>query len=497
MCGAVPKGRRYARGRIPPPEFAFRVMNTPCATLTRRKFARTALLGSAGLALPTFIPARLLGRDAPSKKLNILQIGCGRIARSMDLPGILAQDRARVVAVCDLDSVRATDTQRFVADYYERRNQPSAVASYGDYRAALQRADIDAVAISTPDHWHAQLIVEAALAGKDVYVQKPLTMTLREGRLVSDLLREQKRVFQIGSQQRSGAKFRLACEVVRNGRLGKLHTIKIGLPIDPAGTVEPEMPVPRNLDYERWLGPTPLVPYTENRVHSQAADPRRRYGDRPGWLRIESYCLGMITGWGSHHVDIAHWGMGAELTGPIALEARAQFPTQGLWNVHGEYHIEARYANGVTLVIDHTLPNGIRFEGSDGWLYVTRDAGRITASDPASGQSRALVASNPDILRTPLGAKELRLHASENNDHHRDWINSLISRAPAVTTPEEAHRSTSACILGWIAMKLGRKLTWDPQREVFVGDDAANALLTRTERAPYGAIATVKPPRVG
>ena len=240
-----------------------------------------------------------MGASAPSGKINIVQIGCGRIGRSMDLPGILADDRARVVAVCDVDAIRVRDAKRFVEEFYARKGVTLQVATYADYREALERADIDAVAVSTPDHWHAQPVIEAALAGKDVYVQKPLTMTLREGRAVSDIVRARKRAFQIGSQQRSAPKFRLACELVRAGRLGRLHTIRIGLPTDPAGVNEPEMRVPNNLDYERWLGPTPQAPYTENRVHSQHSDPKKRYGDRPGWLRIESYCLGMITGWGS------------------------------------------------------------------------------------------------------------------------------------------------------------------------------------------------------
>ncbi len=458
------------------------------SSLTRRDFLQASLLGAGAVTLPTIVSSHLRGAEAPSKHVNILQIGCGRIARGMDLPGILAQDRARVIAVCDLDSIRVADAKRFVEESYAKRNRPRFdVATYADYREALQRADIDAVAISTPDHWHAQLVIAAALAGKDVYVQKPLTMTLREGRAVSDIIQAKKRAFQIGSQQRSAANFRLACELVRNGRLGRLHTIKIGLPTDPSGPSEPEMPVPPNLNYERWLGPTPLAPYTENRVHTQSPDPKKRYSERPGWLRIESYCLGMITGWGSHHVDIAHWGMDTEHTGPIAIEGRAEFPRSGLWNVHGAYHIEARYANGTTLVIDNTFPNGIRFEGSDGWLFVTRESGR-SGSDPAQGNSKALNASHPDLIKTPLGAKELRLHASENNDHHRDWINSILTRRPAVTSPEVAHRSTSLCILGWIAMKLGRKLTWDPTRESFGGDAAAEALLTRAERAPYGAL---------
>ena len=300
-------------------------------------------------------------------------------------------------------------------------------------------------------------------------------------------------MFQIGSQQRSGSQFRTACEMVRSGRIGKVHTVKIGLPSDPSGGSTDAIPVPANLNYDMWLGCTPQVPYTADRVHSQNADPVKRYGDRPGWLRIEDYCLGMITGWGSHHVDIAHWGMDTELTGPVSIEGRAEFPKSGLWNVHGPYHIEMKYANGVTVIIDHQLPNGVRFEGSDGWIFVTRGAERVTASDPVdpNAVSKALTASKPEILSTPLGASDVRLHESPNGDHHLDWITSIRTRKPAVTTAEIAHRSTSACITGWIAMKLGRKLTWNPETESFTGDDAANSMRSRPQRAPYG-IANMK-----
>jgi predicted dehydrogenase len=304
-------------------------------------------------------------------------------------------------------------------------------------------------------------------------------MTVEEGRYVSDIVREKKRAFQIGSQQRSGQQFRRACELVRNGRIGKLHTVKIGLPVDPAGEEEPEMPVPSNLNYDMWLGCTPKVYYTEKRVH-----PQNSWTDRPGYLRIEAHCLGMITGWGSHHVDIGHWGMGTELTGPIEAIGQAEFPKKGLWNVHGPYHIEMKYANGVTMMIDDKYPNGIRFEGSEGWIFVTRGAERVTASDPATGTNKSFTASDPKILTTPLGAGDLRLPVSE--DHHLNWLQSIQTRKPAVTTPEEAHRSTSACIIGWIAMKLGRKLRWDPKAEKFIDDPKANELCARPERAPYG-----------
>ncbi|HOC55178.1 MAG TPA: Gfo/Idh/MocA family oxidoreductase [Verrucomicrobiota bacterium] len=465
-------------------------MNQPLS-VSRRQFLKASLAMTTGAAVfPTIVPASVLGAGAPSKKIQVGQIGCGRIALTMDLPGIIKHDIARVVAVCDLDSKRLAHARKYVEGAYAKKQgggQAVAVKTYGNYRELLKDPQIDAVAISTPDHWHSEPVIAAALAGKDVYVQKPLTMTLREGRAVSDILRARKRAFQIGSQQRSTAQFRIACELVRNGRIGQLRTVKIGLPVDPAGGNDQEMPVPPNLDYEQWLGCTPKVPYTEERVH-----PQNSITDRPGWLRIDSYCLGMITGWGSHHVDIAHWGMGAELTGPILVEGKAEFPTKGLWNVHGPYHIEAQYVNGVTMIIDNNFTNGVKFEGDKGWIFVSRGGAKATASDPASAFGKALDASDPAILNAKIAPNEIHLHKSE--DHHLDWLQSIQTRQPAVTTPEEAHRSTSACILGWIAMKLGRKLRWDPHKEAFAGDDQANAMLTRAERAPYGIDRLLKKP---
>ena len=451
--------------------------------LSRRSFLKTSLAGAAGAYLvPTIIPSSVLGADAPSNKIQIGQIGCGRIGHDMDMPGILKHDRARIVAVCDLDSKRLQHAKAYVEGAYaKKKGNASAVAvkTFGDYRELLRDGHVDAIAVSTSEHWHAELVIAGALAGKDIYVQKPLSMTLAEGRAVSDIVRAKKRVFQIGSQQRSTSQFRIACELVRNGRIGKLHTVKIGLPVDPSGGDPREMTVPPNLNYDMWLGCTPKEPYTEDRVH-----PQNSIGDRPGWLRIESYCLGMITGWGSHHVDIGHWGMGTEFTGPVELEAKAEFPKKGLWNVHGPYHIEAKYANGVTMIIDNKFTNGIRFEGDNGWIFVSRGGAKTTASDPASAFGKALEASDPAILNSTIGPNELHLHKSD--DHHLDWLISIQTRQPAVTTPEEAHRSTSACILGWIAMKLGRKLRWDPVKEVFIGDDEANAMYSRPQRAPYG-----------
>jgi predicted dehydrogenase len=459
--------------------------------VSRRQFLKLSMAGAAGaVALTEIVPSSVFGQAAPSNKIHVAQIGCGRIAHEMDMPGIIKHDLARYVAVCDLDSKRAAHAKAYIEGHYAKQaasDKAVVVKVYGDYRELLKDPSIDAVAISTPDHWHSEPVIATALAGKDVYVQKPLSMTLVEGRVVSDTLRAKNRAFQIGSQQRSDSpwpQFRRACELVRNGRIGKLHTVRIGLPIDPAGGNPAEMPVPPNLNYEMWLGCTPSVPYTEERVHPQ------KDFSRPGWLRIESYCLGMITGWGSHHVDIGHWGMNTELTGPIEAEGKAEFPQHGLWNVHGAYHIEMKYANGATMIIDHTFPNGVRFEGDEGWIFVSRGSAQATASDPTTGNNKAFAASSPTIMKSEIGPNEIHLYKS--TDHHLDWLKSIQTRKPGATNPEQAHRSTSACEIAWITMKLGRKVRWDPVKEVFADDAEANALRSRPQRAPYGTDCVLK-----
>ena len=460
------------------------------SSLRRREFLRlSGIAGVSAFAFPAIVPVRIFGADAPSKKIQIGQIGCGRIANEMDLPGILKHDLARVVAVCDVDSRRLGLAKERIEKFYSNKDgagNAHTVKSYSDYKELLKDPEIDAVAISTPDHWHAEPVVAAALAGKDIYVQKPLAMTLTEGRVVSDIVRSKGRIFQIGSQQRADRpwpQFRRGVELVRNGKIGRLHTVKIGLPTDPAGEEEPEMPVPANLNYEMWLGCTSMAPYTEKRVH-----PQKSLNDRPGWLRIESYCLGMITGWGSHHLDIAHWGMDTELTGPIQVEGKGEFPKGGLWNVHGAYHVEMKYANGVTMVIDNNFPNGVRFEGDEGWIFVGRGGGKPDPAKPE--ESLGFAAGKPEILKEEIGPGGIHLHQSE--DHHLDWLKSIQSRKPAATNVEQAHRSTSACEIAWIAMKLGRKTTWDPQQEIFPGDAEANALRARPQRKPYGVEALLK-----
>ncbi len=457
--------------------------------LSRRGFVEAA----AAYGFPAIVPSRVFGRSAPSNLIQVAQIGCGRIARASEFRGILRHsDVARFVAVCDLDTVRLNDGRELVERAYAAKfgsGNYASVKTYRDYRELLEAKSIDAVAISTPDHWHAQPAIEAALAGKDIYLQKPASLTIREGRQVADVLKRTGRILQLGSQQRSDAHFRLACELVRNGRIGKIKEIFIGLPEDPAGEEEREMPVPSNLDYDKWLGSTPEVYYTEKRVHPQSSDLKVRY-DRPGWLRCEQFGAGMITGWGAHHIDTAHWAMGTEFTGPIEVIASAEFPKKGLWDVHGPYHVRARYANGAEMYISEKYTNGIRFIGEDGWIWVTR--GTYRPGDSAAGiRSQALDASDLRILTSGFKPGETRLHASPRNDHHLDWLTSIRNRTEPVAPAEAGHRSCSACLIAWAAMKLNRKLTWDPEHERFVNDNDANALLSRKQRAPHGTDAVL------
>lgn len=443
--------------------------------VSRRTFLKAAS------AFPAIVPASVLGRHAPNGQVAIGAIGAGRISRVHDLPGVWKHPAARVVAVCDVDSKRLADARRLVNGHYaEKTGKPyDGVRAYADYRELLANEGIDAVLVSTPDHWHALITVAAVRAGKDVYLQKPASLTIAEGRFVAREVARSRRIVQVGSQQRSSPQFRYAAELVRNGRIGKLHTVKIGLPGDPPGRDEPEMPVPPNLDYDTWLGSTPFAYYTENRVH-----PQQGYG-RPGWLRCEQFGAGMITGWGSHHLDSAHWAMDEEHSGPLEIWGSAEFPAGGLWDVHGPFKTEAVYATGAHMIVSGDFPNGIRFEGSEGWIFVSRGNEAVTASDPQSAlkDAQALAASDPAIITSVIGPNEV--HLEESTDHHGNWIDAVRSRRQPIAPFDVAHRSCSACLLHHIAMKTGRRLRWDPAAERFIGDDDANAMLSRPQREGY------------
>ncbi|TMI65533.1 MAG: Gfo/Idh/MocA family oxidoreductase [Bacteroidetes bacterium] len=453
---------------------------------SRREFLSNSLKASAFLALPSIVPSSVFGRNAPSNRINVAAIGTGRISRVHDMPGVLQYDYAQVMAVCDLDSNRAEEGKKFVNDFYTKRDgKPfDGVKPYTDYRELLQNKDIDAVLISTPDHTHAMIGAAAARAKKHIYMQKPASLTIAEGRLIADVVTKSGVKFQIGSQQRSSEQFRYAAELVRNGRIGELKTVYVGLPGDPPGGKKDEMPVPKNLNYDMWLASTPEVYYTIDRVHPQSGY------DRPGWLRCEQFGAGMITGWGAHHIDSAHWGMGMERSGPVEIWCdKVEFATGGLWDVHGIFKTEAKYANGVTMIVSNEFPNGIKFEGTNGWVFVSRGDYNVTASDPTKPGERAkkIDASDPNMLTSVIGPNEF--HFTVSKEHHGNWLEAIRDNKAPIAPVEEAHRACSACLLHHISMKLKRKLHWDPKTEKFKNDNEANAMLSRKQRKGYEIVA--------
>jgi myo-inositol 2-dehydrogenase/D-chiro-inositol 1-dehydrogenase len=435
--------------------------------LSRRQFLKHSATSAATVLLtPTILTSTTRGSEVPSNRITVGFIGVGRMG-SVDLKEVLGLKNVQVLAVCDVDTKRATFAKELVQNYYAGSNTNGTYqgcAAYGDFRDLIARDDIDTVFVITPDHWHAIPAIAAARVGKDIFVQKPLSLTIQEGRMLSDTVRQYGRVFLVGSQQRSDKRFRFSCELIRNGRIGKLNTVKVGFDIDPPCPPQAPMPVPDWLDYDMWLGPAPWAPYTENRIH-----PQQGY-DRPGWLRISDYGSGMITGWGSHHLDIAQWGMGTEYTGPVEIEGTAEYPRDGLWDVHGTFEIEYTYANGIKVICADNKKNkqGVVFEGSDGWVYVKR--GHIDAQ-PKS------------LLDTTIGPDEIHLY--ESNHHKANFFDCVRSRAETIAPAEVAHRSCTMCLLGEIAMRLGRKLKWDPDSELFKNDDQANRMLSRPMRSPW------------
>ena len=456
--------------------------------LTRRNFLKTSAVGVVGaFAAPIIVPSSVFGANAPSNRINVGAIGCGRQGRGV-MHSIMDKADARIIAVCDLDANRLADAKTYTEQTTQQihKTPHTGVKMYGNYVELIADKEIDAVMIATPDHWHAKLAVDAVYAGKDVYLEKPASLTVSEGRMMSNIVNSTGRIFQIGSQQRSMAQFRIACELVLNGRIGELKTIEVEVPGDPSGGETKEMPIPSTLNYEAWLGQTPWVYYTEDRVH-----PQQGYG-RPGWLRCEQFGAGMITGWGTHHFDIAHWAMGTEYSGPIEVTAKSVFPARGsgLWDVHGKFESEMLYANGVRVFgveAKEDSPNGegVVFKGTEGWIYVSRGNYTATATDPvkAKANNEPLQASDSKILKWKPGPNDIQLEVS--NDHCRNWLDAIRSRKPAITNAEIAHRSCSVCLIQHISMKLNRKLYWDPKNERFKNDDEANSMLSRVQRYPY------------
>jgi predicted dehydrogenase len=472
--------------------------------LGRRQFISNSVKASIGTVVasnfPMIVPATVFGKNAPSNRINVASIGCGRISVGHDMTSIARYAGARIMAVCDLDKKRADAGPAAVRDNYVKAAAYNGglkgdwdIKVYYDYKELLANKDIDAVHISLPDHQHAIVGVHAVNAGKDVYLQKPAALTIEEGRILSNAVKKSGRILQMGSQQRSidpWPQFKKVCELVRNGRIGELKTVEVGLPGDPGGGSKTQMAAPSDLNYDAWLGATPEIYYTEDRVHSQDASVKG-IASRPGWLRCEQFGAGMITGWGAHHIDTAHWAMNMELSGPTEIWGKAAFPTDdpnytGLWDVHGIFRTEALYANGVHMIVSNELPNGVKFIGTEGWLWATRGNYRVTDTDPVADASgvKPIDASDPRILQSVIGPNEVHLY--ESSEQHANWLDCVKSRKQPVAPIEVGHRSCSACLLHHIAMKLKRKIYWDPVKETFSNNDKeAMAMLSRPRRKKY------------
>lgn len=424
------------------------------AFLSRRSFLkRSALAGGATAALPQILPARLLGADAPSKKITVGFIGTGDHGTSWNLRRYMNFDDARVLVVCDVDRKRMQQAKEIVDTQYLNKD----CAMTGDFREVLARKDIDAVMISTPDHWHTLISMLALEAGKDVQCEKP-TLCIDEGNLLIRMVRKHNKVFQTSTEDRSVPVYHRMAELVRNGRIGKLQKIEVILPKQPnvPGDATPQ-PVPPELDYEMWLGPAPHAPYNKDRVHFNFR-----------W--VQDYSGGIICDWGTHLFDTAQWANDTERSGPVEVEGKGTFWEGGLYNTVKDYDLTYRYANGVVMTCQPGDPS-IKFIGTDGWVG-------------NRGWRGDLEASSKEILNSKIGPNELHLYTNLAGEH-RDFLDCVRSRKDPYFPVDIGHRVSTVCHLGNLAIKVGRKLKWDPQAERFLNDDSANALLTRTLRAPW------------
>ncbi|MCL4200999.1 MAG: Gfo/Idh/MocA family oxidoreductase [Pirellulaceae bacterium] len=423
-------------------------------SISRRGFVKAS---AATLALPMFVPSRVLGdtNNAPaSDKIRLGAIGIGKMLYESHLPHFLNMPNVQVVAVCDVDTTRREAGKKRVDDKYGNTD----CAAYVDYRELIARDDIDAVACATPDHWHALVILAAAAAGKDIYCEKPLTNNLREAKAVMDAVNKSGVIFQTGSQQRSDNNFRYACELVQNGRLGKIKQVMVSVGGPPRPCNLPGEEMEPGLDWDRWLGPAPM------REYSSVLSPRGVHNHFPSWRNFCEYGGGGMTDWGAHHFDIAQWGLGMDKSGPVEI-----VPPE---NPNATNGVKFIYANGVELI--HGGRSGVTFIGTDGEIFVNR------------GQ---LESKPDDIIKQPIGETEIQLYKSPGGGHggHRqDWVNCIVSRQQPNCPIEIGARTVAVCHLGNIAYLHGaelggRSLKWDPAKWEFVGNDEAN----RWQDYPY------------
>lgn len=430
--------------------------------ISRRQFLRTA--AAAPVALPTLVPAAALGKAdtaAAGSRIVLGSIGLG-IQGTALLRAFLAQKDVQVVAVCDVRRSQRDKAKEIVDKHYGNRD----CAAYNDFREICHRPDIDAVCVATPDHWHVLVSLEAARHGKDMYTEKALGLGVTWDQALRAACQRYGTVFQWGTQQRSDSKFRYACELVLNGRIGKLHTIRVGVPHDFPFPNQPAQPVPEELDYEMWLGPAPWAPYTYQRCR-----PWTKEESYSIWYHISDYCLGGIGGyWGVHHVDIAQWGHGTDDTGPVEIEGTAEFPQDGLADCAVRWKVQLKYADGVTLVYmdnkQHKM--GVTFQGTEGWVHVGREG----------------LWTEPESLKTSVIGRD-EIHLIESRGHQRDFLDAIRTRGKTICPIEVAVRTDTICHLTDICTRLGRKLRWDPAKEDFLDDPQASRMLHRPMRPPW------------
>jgi len=439
----------------------------------RRQFLKTTGMIAAASAAPLILPRRIFGADAPGNKVTMGFIGCGRQACSLNIPQFMTVPGVQVVAVCDVDSWRLDQAKKLVEGFYTKKHDAGfkGCEAYKDFRELLARPDMDAVMISTPDHWHVPMAIAAVKAGKDVSLEKPITRYIDEGRMLADLCAEHKRVFRVDSEFRSLEPMHRAAELVRNGRIGKLRIMRTGSPkeVFPNESETVTAPPPE-LDYDMWLGPAPKVDYIQKRVH-----PPHDLKSRPGWMRNLDYCDGMITNWGTHLNDIAQWGAGTERTGPVEIKATGNFHDGKVWNVLMQFDAWYKFANGVELFYQMGTPH-VRFEGDQGWIQVNYVQDKL--------HPEKLEASAPAILKEKIGPDELHFPL---RSERVDFIECVRARGQTLEDAEVGQRTTSLCHLAHISVKLGgAKLNWNPDKEVFTGNDEANKLIARPPmRAPW------------
>ena len=429
--------------------------------INRRAFLRGLAVGGAAMALPTIVPASVFGaegRPAPSNRITMGCVGVGGQG-SGNMGAFLGESDCQVLAVCDVDKNHAQGAKKAVDNHY--RNEDCK--AYADFRELLARQDIDTMSLGTPDHWHAIPAILAARSGKDIYGEKPFSHDLREGRAMINALTQYGRVWQTGSWQRSGGTFRFACELVRNGRVGKVHTVEVGLPTGGAGGSEQFTDPPPEMDYDFWVGPSPWAPYSKDRTHWN-------------WRWQLDFGGGQMMDWIGHHADIAQWGLGTEYTGPVEVEpVNSEWPKEGLWDAPTTYKFVATFANGAKMIVandrQHPKGMGARWIGDKGWVWV--DRGGFDAQ-PKS------------LLKDTIRPDEINLYRSPG--HHRNFLDCVKSRRLTITPAEVAHRSASVGHLGLVAMTVGRKIKWNPDTEEIAGDPAAAALLGRAKREPWNIL---------